>query len=118
MARNQSRKSATPIETLKHKDKRANIPTQELRGFVAEDEATPQTVLYPRDSSLDPQLVWQGKDEQDTRDLAVPAVPVYIQEKIQPLAIIENVRARAKDKSQEPQMSLFADFNGIEFEDL
>ena len=32
-------KAATPIETVKHQDKRANnIPTEELRDFVAEAE--------------------------------------------------------------------------------
>ena len=106
------------IEALKHRDRRVNIPTEELRDFVAEYEAKPKTVLYPRDPSLDPQLVWKGKDEQDSQDLAVPAVPIYIQEKIQPKAIIENVRAEARKERQEPQISLFADFNGIEFEDL
>ncbi len=108
----------TPIETVKHRDRRVNIPTEELRDFVAEYEAKPKTVFYPRDPSLDPQLVWKGKDEQDSKDLAVPAVPIYIQEKIQPKAIIENVRAEARKERQEPQISLFADFNGIEFEDL
>jgi len=29
-------------------------------------------MLYPRDPSLDPQLVWRGKDEQDSADLEVP----------------------------------------------
>ncbi len=57
----------TPVESVHHKDKRTNIPTNELRDFVADDEKTPQTVLYPRDLSLDPQLVWKGKDEQDGR---------------------------------------------------
>ncbi|MEK7324344.1 MAG: hypothetical protein AAB217_03690, partial [Chloroflexota bacterium] len=82
---------APPLATLKHKDKRVNIPTEELRDFVADDEKKPKKVLYPRDPSLDPQLVWKGKDEQDGRPLEVPAVPVYIQEKIHPQAIIENV---------------------------
>jgi adenine-specific DNA-methyltransferase len=109
--------SPTPITSHKHTDKRANIPTEELRDFVADEERNPKTVLYPRDPSLDPQLVWKGKDEQDRADLAVPAVPIYIQEKISPQAIIENVRAEAK-KDQPAQLSLFADFNGIQFEEL
>jgi adenine-specific DNA-methyltransferase len=107
-----------PIDTVKHKDKRVNIPTEELRDFVAEDEAKPKTMLYPRDQSLDPQLVWKGKDEQDAKDLSVPAVPVYIQEKIHPQAIIENVRTEFKKGKLEIQPSLFADFNGIQFEEL
>jgi adenine-specific DNA-methyltransferase len=106
------------VETVKHKDKRVNIPTEELRDFVAEDEKSPKTVFYPRDPSLDPQLVWKGKDEQDSKDLVVPAVPIYIQEKLQPKAIIENVRAMARKEKPEPQISLFADFNGIGFEEL
>jgi len=83
--------NATPIASIKHQDRRANIPTEELRDFVAEDEAMPKTILYPRDPSLDPQLVWKGKDEQDSKDLEVPAVPIYIQEKIHPKYIIEEV---------------------------
>jgi len=100
----------TKVESIRHKDKRANIPTEELRDFVADEELAPQTMLYPRDSSLDPQLVWKGKDEQDREDLAVPVVPVYIQEKIHPQAIID-----ALPRIEQPgngQVNLFADFNG------
>ena len=85
---------------------------------MAAEEKQPKTVLYPRDPSLDPQLVWKGKDEQDSQDLAVPAVPIYIQEKILPKAIIEEVRAQAKKDKPESQPSLFEEFNGIDFEDL
>ena len=113
------RKKSTHIETTVHKkDRRKNIPTEELRDFVAEDEAKPKTILYPRDPSLDPQLVWKGKDEQDSEDLEVPVVPVYIQEKIHPKYIIEDLRAQAKKEKPEPQMQLFADFNGIQFEEM
>ena len=51
-----SKKIKEPIAvvSVKHKDKRANIPTKELRGFVEEDEAKPKSILYPRDPSLDP----------------------------------------------------------------
>ena len=104
------------IEKINHSDKRTNIPTKELRGFVDDDEKAPQPISYPRDPSLDPQLVWKGKDEQDNDDLEVESVPIYIQEKIQPQAIIENVRAAARGDSD--QLDFFSDFNGIEFEDL
>ncbi|HSW35925.1 MAG TPA: site-specific DNA-methyltransferase, partial [Candidatus Limnocylindrales bacterium] len=106
-----------PVETTVHKDKRANIPTRELRDFVAEDENKPKTILYPRDPSLDPQLVWKGKDEQDAKDLAIPAVPVYIQEKIHPKYIIEDLRAQSKE-GKPAQLDLFGDFNGIKFEEM
>lgn len=71
-------KAPTPVEAIGHADTRANIPTGELSYMVDPDEQAPAKVRYPRDPSLDPQLVWRGKDEQDAADLVVPAVPVYI----------------------------------------
>ena len=104
------------VESIRHKDKRKNIPTEELRDFVAEDENAPKTLLYPRDPSLDPQLVWKGKDEQDQKDLAVPVLPIYIQEKIHPQAIIN---ALPRIDHSAGQLDFFADFNGLpeEFSD-
>jgi adenine-specific DNA-methyltransferase len=107
-------KGPTPVEAIKHKDTRKNIPTEELRDFIAEDEAKPKTMLYPRDPSLDPQLVWKGKDEQDQADLTVPVVPIYIQEKIHPQAIIEHLRNTARQGEAEPELTLFDDFNGLD----
>ena len=124
MARKKPAKPPTPVESLEHKAKRTNIPTEELRDFVIAEEKSPYTVRYPRDPSLDPQLVWTGKDEQDAEDLAVPAVPIYIQEKIHPQAIIQNVRANAPlpggqgPREGAEQIPLFADFNGLEFQDM
>jgi adenine-specific DNA-methyltransferase len=109
-------KKHTPVEATKHKDKRKNIPTEELSDFVKSDEKTPTKVLYPRDPSLDPQLVWKGKDEQDSQDLEVPAVPIYIQEKVHPKALVENLRRTAEHASDEPELTLFDDFNGLEFD--
>ena len=109
---------AVPVSALRHMDTRTNIPTDELRGFIAEDETAPKQALYPRDPSLDPQLVWRGKDEQDQADLAVPTVPIYIQEKVHPRVLIENLRRTAERPEDEPELSLFNDFNGIEFEEL
>jgi adenine-specific DNA-methyltransferase len=112
-----TRKKDAPvqIESFKYKDKRVNIPTEELRDFVVEDEKAPKQVLYPRDPSLDPQLVWKGKDQQDQESLSVPSVPVYIQEKIEPRAIIEGLRSSSPSTASE-QPSLFADFDGLGFE--
>jgi adenine-specific DNA-methyltransferase len=113
MPKKTSKKASVPVDSIRHKDKRVNIPTHELRDFVSEDETAPRTLLYPRDPSLDPQLVWKGKDEQDRQDLAVPVVPIYIQEKIHPQALVENLRDTAKLGEPEPELTLFADFNGI-----
>src|SRR3990170_2171802 len=101
----------TKVASLRHKDKRKNIPTEELRDFVTDDEHAPKTMLYPRDASLDPQLVWKGKDDQDRQDLVVPVVPIYIQEKIHPRAIIDALPRT--EQPRDPQLDLFADFNGL-----
>ncbi len=111
------RKKLKEVDVFKHKDKRKNIPTEELRDFVQEDERSPEIILYPRDTSLDPQLVWKGKDEQDSKPLEVPAVPIYIQEKIHPQAIIDDLKQHAT-KDEPEQVSLFSDFNGIDFEQM
>lgn len=115
-----ARKTRTEIDAIRHKDKRKNIPTEELRDFVVDDEQAPKEMLYPRDPTLDPQLVWQGKDEQDRKDLNVPVVPIYIQEQIHPQAIINDLlinamRPAGKGVAEEMaayQAALFADFNG------
>jgi adenine-specific DNA-methyltransferase len=93
------------------KDTRPNIPTREQGAMVTADEATPKKILYPRDPSLDPQLVWKGKDEQGGKPFEVPSVPIYIQEKIHPQAIIEDLCEAAASRAQ--QLDLFADFNGL-----
>lgn len=118
MARKTGKKAPglTPVEAVEHTDTRANIPTDELRDFVSSDEQRPETLRYPRDPSLDPQLVWRGKDEQDGEDLVVPAPPIYIQEKIEPRAIIEDLRRTSDERATEP--TLFADFNGLDFEQM
>src|SRR5882672_5082982 len=107
-------KAPTEITSIRHtKNTRVNIPTEELRDFVADDEKAPKAMLYPRDPSLDPQLVWKGKDEQDQAALEVPVVPIYIQEKVHPQALVENLRNTAKAGEPEPELTLFDDFNGM-----
>jgi adenine-specific DNA-methyltransferase len=115
MPKRESAKS-TQIDSVKHQDKRANIPTEELRDFMQEEDRTTKTILYPRDPSLDPQLVWKGKDEQDSKDLEVPSVPIYIQEKIHPHAIIEGFRNHVRQGSHEQQLNLFGDFSDLDFD--
>ncbi len=114
------KKSATPkaVETIiHHSAKRKNIPTAEHQSVLKPTESTPIRVAYERrNRDLDPQLVWRGKDEQDWSDLVVHAPPLYIQEKVHPKVLIDDLMRRTKDaKPQDPrsQLSLFADFNGI-----
>ena len=69
------------VETLNHEEaKRKNIPTAEYQSVLDKAQQAPKTVRYPRNTDLDPQLVWRGKDEQDWSDLVVHAPPLYIQE--------------------------------------
>ncbi|HEY8557681.1 MAG TPA: hypothetical protein VIM97_10120 [Actinomycetes bacterium] len=87
-----------------HDDTRLNIPTADAYDFVDEQAAKVETLRYPRDPSLDPQLVWKGKDEQDASDLMVDAPPIFIQEKIDPRVLIENLRDTARAGEQEPEL--------------
>jgi len=67
------------VETLKHDEaKRKNIPSAEQQSFVQREQTSPKQIRYPRNTDLDPQLVWRGKDEQDWSDLVVNAPPLYI----------------------------------------
>lgn len=106
------------VETLKHDDAtRKNIPTAEYQSVMAKNEQSPVRVAYERrNRDLDPQLVWRGKDEQDWSDLVVHAPPLYIQEKVHPKVLIDDLRRRteAGEKTQTGAMDdLFADFNGL-----
>src|SRR5437667_7237173 len=109
--------SAKKIEALTHDvAKRKNIPTAEYESVLQKDEEKPKTIKYPRNTDLDPQLVWRGKDEQDWSDLVVHAPPLYIQEKVHPKVLIDDLlRQTREQRDQEAgaQTDLFADFNGI-----
>jgi adenine-specific DNA-methyltransferase len=82
----------------------------------------PIRVRYPRDPSLDPQLVWAGKEALDSEDLAAEAPVIYVQEEIDPSAIVENLRrtaARPGDQpgdqpGDEPEVALFESFDGLD----
>ncbi len=105
------------VEILKHDEaKRKNIPTAEYQSVLEKEQQNPKKVCYPRNRDLDPQLVWRGKDEQDWSDLVVHAPPLYIQEKVQPKMLIEDLLRATKEHehdSGERTPDLFADFNGI-----
>ena len=102
-----------PVEATIHPDKRTNIPTADAQDFVAPEIEQPVTVRWERDHSLDPQLVWKGKDEE-AEVLEGDAPPLYIQEKIDPRVLVENLRRTAKAGQPEPEMTLFETFDGLE----
>ena len=61
------------------------------------EEQSPIRVAYERrNRDLDPQLVWRGKDEQDWSDLVVHAPPLYIQEKVHPKVLIDDLQRRTE----------------------
>ena len=105
------------VETLRHEeDTRTNIPTAEYQSLVREEQESPLRVAYQRrNRDLDPQLVWRGKDEQDLDDLVVNVPPLYIQEKVHPKALIEDLlrQSRENREAEEHQIDMFADFNGL-----
>ena len=118
MPRKRKAKGPVAVEETKHQSaKRLNIPTAEHEPVVPDDERQPRRVPYPRrNRDLDPQLMWRGKDEQDWSDLVVPAPPLYIQEKVQPKALVDDLLRETKarrDEENPPQPTLFADFNGL-----
>ena len=109
-------KQPKQVEAFKHSaDKRKNNPTAENQAVMPKSESAPKTLLYPRDTDLDPQLVWRGKDAQDAADLAVQHTPLYIQEKVHPKVLIEDLLAQTKagKPSAGEQLDLFSDFNGV-----
>jgi adenine-specific DNA-methyltransferase len=114
-----ARKPAAPktIETITHEDSsRKNIPTAEYESVMGDDQKAPKQLRYPRNTDLDPQLVWRGKDEQDWSDLVVHAPPLYIQEKVHPKALIDDLLRSSKEREHEAgeiMGDLFADFNGV-----
>ena len=106
------------VETITHDEAtRRNIPTAEYCSVLQDEQASPVRVAYERrNRDLDPQLVWRGKDEQDWSELVVRAPPLYIQEKVHPKVLIDDLLKQTKEsKAQESgaQTDLFADFNGI-----
>lgn len=94
-------------------DKRKNIPSAEQQSIVQKEHEQPRQVKYPRNTDLDPQLVWRGKDQQDWSDMVVNAPPLYIQEKVHPKALIDDLLRQSKESAPEAQFDLFHDFNGL-----
>ncbi|MBW3565435.1 MAG: site-specific DNA-methyltransferase [Acidobacteria bacterium] len=117
--RRSKKKLPKQVEALTHDEaKRRNLPTAEYQSIMDSDDLSPVQVAYERrNRDVDPQLVWRGKDQQDWSDLVVQAPPLFIQEKVHPKVLIDDLMRRTKESSggadDEGQFDLFADFNGI-----
>ena len=109
--------STKNVETITHDEaKRKNIPSVEQQSIATQEHIAPKQIRYPRNTDLDPQLVWRGKDEQDWSDLVVNAPPLYIQEKVHPKVLIDDLLRTTREREHEAGQStadLFSDFNGI-----
>ncbi len=97
--------TAAPVSSYKHDKTRVRIPTQEESVKLSRREKQPVKKTYAYDPSLDPQLIWSGKKEQGA-EFDAPTVPIYVQEKIAPEAIIARLKAGASD---DRQMMLFGE---------
>ena len=110
-------KKPRQVRTLTHGEaSRKNIPTAEYQSVMAKEDQNPIEVAWRRrNRDLDPQLVWRGKDVQDWSNLVVQAPPLFIQEKVHPKALIDDLvrRSRAGEQADADQPDLFADFNGL-----
>ena len=115
-----AKKKKAQIATYTHPaDTRRNIPTAEVEPVMDGGKRKPITLEYERASrntDLDPQLIWRGKDQQDQDDLVVTAPTIFIQEKLHPRVLVEDLIKRSiKEKgSGDEQLDLFSDFNGLE----
>ena len=110
------------VESLTHDESaRLNIPTAEYQTQSSDEAVAAIQVAYKRlNRDLDPQLVWRGKDVADWADLEVSAPPLYIQEKVHPKALVEDLQRLSRQRSVEQaaseagfQIELFSDFNGL-----
>jgi adenine-specific DNA-methyltransferase len=111
-----AKKQPKKVEALRHREAaRKHIPTAEYRAVLADEDRNPVQVAYERrNRDLDPQLVWRGKDQQDEQDLTVHAPPLYIQEKVQPKVLIDDLARHSKAAALPDEViDLFADFNGL-----
>ena len=118
MAKSPSKKT---IATLTHsEEKRANIPTAEYQSLMQSENRELVLAAYERrNPDLDPQLVWRGKDMKDWADLVVPAPPLYIQEKVHPKVLIDDLLRQSRERREAAEaaaggtVDMFGDFNGI-----
>ena len=118
MARKAKPPTGKSVDVLRHREAtRRNIPTAEYQSVIQKEAEQPLRVAYERrNRDLDPQLVWRGKDQQDWSDLVVQAPPLYIQEKVHPKALIDDLLRQTRERRHEAgeeTPDLFADFNGI-----
>ena len=121
MAKKRTRtKTPKRVSTLKHgAASRPNIPTAEFEAVLDPVDQEPVRVAFERrNRDLDPQFVWRGKDVSGPAELMVQAPPLFIQEKVHPKVLVDDLeretrRRRAEAEEEAGQPDLFSDFNGL-----
>ncbi|MGI9306972.1 MAG: site-specific DNA-methyltransferase [Gammaproteobacteria bacterium] len=124
-----TQKPGLAVKAIRHTgDKRCNIPPAELENLMPPKEGAPVRVEYLRDAPnkppvksheeavMSPRLNWAGKDK-DADPLAVDALPIYVQEKIQPQAIIDDLILQTKMgrvAGGDEAADMFHNFNGLD----
>jgi len=105
------------LASITHSDaSRKNIPTTEDQAVMSSQDRDPVIAAFERRvPDLDPQFVWRGKDVRNWHDLIVRAPPLYIEEKVHPKALIDDLKREMEERTgKEPRIpDLFADFNGL-----
>src|SRR5690554_500382 len=108
-----AKKKATSktVATLRHEDsRRTHIPTAEQQSVMeTEEKYSLRVEIQRRNPDLDPQLIWRGKGHHDGEPLVAGAPPLYIQEKIHPKVLIDDLLRRSEDlkeKGQDVQLDL------------
>ena len=126
MARRARTLTPKSVETITHEDaKRKNLPSAEHQPLMRDKERHSISVAYERrNRDLDPQLVWRGKDDQDWSDLVVNVPPLYIQERVHPKALVDDLMRQTSKRRDDAAkgvqsgfVDLFSDFNGLPSED-
>ena len=112
-----AKKKPRAVASLTHGGaKRRNAPTAEAQSLMTDADKAPVRVAYDRrNRDLDPQFVWRGKDLDDA-GLVVQAPPLYIQEKVHPKVLVDDLlreAGRRRDEAADAAPDLFADFNGV-----
>ena len=116
MKKKAAKKATARVETLRHGEaKRTYIPSAEAEAVVPEEHLRPLRAEFERrDPGRDPQLVWRGKDLADWSEIVINTPPLFVQEKVQPKTILDDLLRYGRESEPTPERPLlFDDFNGI-----